>query len=138
MLEIEEDKQYEVQQMEQIKVMELKEKQKVISHQKKILEAKLLRDKQIQIEHDRRDVQKLADKRMEEDQVRQLQKELDQESKDAIQKRKFAVNKMQMLIAENEKHKAKRMYEQEMERKDDVDAQLKYIEILDQQEKDKV
>lgn len=72
MLEIEEDRQYEMQQMEQIKVMEEKEKEKALNHKMKVYEAKLLRDKQIQIEQDRRQVQKIADKKMEEDQVRQL------------------------------------------------------------------
>lgn len=44
---------------------------------------------------------------------------------------------MQMIIAENEKHKAHRMHELEKERLEEVEAQQRYIEVLDKQEKDR-
>ena len=74
---------------------------------------------------------------MEAEQVRQLQKELDDETKNAIYKRQDEIAKMNRLIAENEKHKSMREQEMLREREEEVEAQKKYIEVLDKQEHDR-
>ena len=103
----------------------------------KVRQAKMMRDKQLDIEHKRKQLADAATRAEEAEQVKRLKRELEIDSKNAVQKKKEDMRRMNQIFAENDKHRAVRLEREAKEKEEDAKAMQQYIEILDKQEKDK-
>ncbi len=74
----------------------------------------------------------------EQEQVRRLQGEMEQERLMALEKRKQERDYLNRMMLENEKDKAKQSVMTEKERQEDIRAQSEYARMLEKQEQDRL
>lgn len=135
--EVEEDRLYDNLQEQHQKLLLEKEREREDEEVQKVEREKHNRDLQMKDEKKRKRVMERDEHQQEQQVVERLKDEMNQERQMMLEKRRQEREYLQLMLAENEKHKVIQEREKERERLEDVSAQDAYQKMLLQQENDR-
>ncbi|OMJ85367.1 hypothetical protein SteCoe_13340 [Stentor coeruleus] len=136
--EEEEERLYDEAQKRNIEMMELKEKERDLMYREKVMQEKLLRDKQLGEEKRRKRLDERQQRELDEKLVMRLQEELKADQVAFEEKRRDERIYMLKMMEENEENKKRQMEIKEFERQNDVKSMEDYAKMLDKQEEDRL
>lgn len=136
--EQEEERLYDEAQKRNIEMMELKEKERDLMYKEKVMQEKLLRDKQLAEEKHRKRSDNRQQKDLDEKLVMRLQDELKADQLAFEEKRRDERQYMLRMMQENEENKRIQMELKELERQNDIKSMEDYAKMLDKQEEDRL
>lgn len=124
-------------QAEHVKLLGIREQEKLDAYKAKVAAEKESRDRQLKIEKSRKRVQQKADFKQEMELVDRLQNEMVQEKEKLANKKAQEKIYLQKMLEENDREKAKKMAVLEHERRLDIEAQEEHARMLDKQAADR-
>ena len=136
--EQEEEKLYDEAQRRNVEIMELKETEREIMYKEKIMQEKMLRDKQLIEEKKRKRNDEKQQKNLDEKLVQRLQEELRADQVAFEEKRRDEREYMLRMMQENEETKKRQLETKEIERLNDIKSMEDYARMLDKQEEDRI
>lgn len=136
--EQEEERLYDEAQKRNIEMMELKEQERELMYKEKIMQEKMLRDKQLAEEKRRKRLEEKQQRVLDEKLVNRLQEELKADQVAFEEKRKEERAYMLRMMQENEENKRRQLELKEFERLNDIRSMEDYAKMLDKQEEDRL
>lgn len=112
-----------------------RETQKTKDMKNKLYQEKLSRDKQLRDENARKRFELKKEKDLDQRMVRQIEKELVEEQKQTLHRKKEERLRLREMLEDNERNKLVQRKEEERQRLKDIEAQKEYTRLIEEQEK---
>lgn len=101
----------------------------------KLMQEKLSRDRQLHDENQRKRFELKKEKELDQRMVKQIEKELVEEQKQTLHRKKEERLRLREMLEDNERNKLVQKKEAEIQRLKDIEAQKEYTRLIEQQEK---
>ena len=138
MSEEDEERLYDEAQKRNVELMELKEQERDFLYKEKVLQEKLLRDRQLAEEKKRRKLDARQQKDLDNRLVQRLQEELHADQIALDNKRREEREYMLRMMEENEENKRRQQEVKDVEKQNDIRSMEDYAKMLDKQEEDRL